>query len=155
MLLLRSKQRFDEFAELDPATGRIVRRFTEVSKAPPRVSGHYADLSGHTVALFRRRDGNLNLILGENLIYQLGDDLRVRREENSGMCALVVRNKGGVVAGYLEYELPVIDPPLEDDYVSSFVEEKDFDFGLFVQNIANNHARQERIYRDAAVLEAA
>ena len=50
---------------------------------------------------------------------------------------------------------PVIDPPLEDDYVSSFVEEEDFDFGLFVQNIANNQARQERIYRDVAILEAA
>jgi len=46
----------------------------------------------------------------------------------------------------LLYKRPDLNPPLELD-PTPFVEEEQFDFGVFVQSIVNDPARGNRIYR--------
>ena len=46
------------------------------------------------------------------------------------------------------YQRPALDPPLKYD-PTPFVEEEDFDFCLFVYNVANDPGRKARIYTKA------
>jgi hypothetical protein len=52
----------------------------------------------------------------------------------------------GRVVTELTYDLPQLNPPLSLD-PTAFVEEEDFDFGLFLHNISHDLSRQMRPYR--------
>jgi hypothetical protein len=55
----------------------------------------------------------------------------------------------GALLFSFEYNAPKLDIPLEND-PTPFVEEEDFDFLLFVNNVLKDKARRERIYNQAA-----
>lgn len=155
-MLLRSHQRFHEVAEFDPDDGKLNIRAGEVSAggAAPRISGSYARLGEHTLLLYKL-NGELYLKADALQSLLITGDITAQVEDGDGRRALLLVRGDGSPLLTVWYLPPVIDPSLEDDYVSSFVEEEDFDFGLFVRNVINSPRRRREIYRNAAVLETA
>jgi hypothetical protein len=72
------------------------------------------------------------------------DDATVIDLEQGPQSTLLVRRNRSVLHTWT-YVAPVLDPPLHED-PTPFVEDEDFDFGLFVHNVTNS-ARRRAIYR--------
>lgn len=156
MLLLRSHQRFNEVAEFDPDEGKLSIRAKEntAEGVGRRISGSYARLSKNTLLLYKL-NGELYLKVDAQQPLRITDDITAQIENHDGRKGLLILRDEGSLLLTVWYQPPVIDPPLEQDYVSSFVEEEDFDFGLFVHNVINSSRRRKEIYRNAAMLEVA
>lgn len=150
-MLLQSQEKFDEIAELDPNTGKV--SFFSKQKNPRKYSnmsqmrGWYSQLNGHLLLLYTH-DGKLFLRVDEDL-FELNEDTKVSLERGSSQNVLTILRYDALTYR-LEYKPPVIDPPLEEDFISTGVEEEDFDFCLFVHNVVNNPARRALVLQAVA-----
>ena len=142
-MLLQSYKVHDVLADFDPVTGAFLQfsRGAEPARAAGQEAGDFDYIDGKRVLVFRF-DGNL---------YMQVDDQRMRLDEISvelrcpnGRRILCVLSRGKAVLE-LTCDPPVLDPPLSDD-PTPFVEEQDFDFGLFLANLSRDRSRQSRIY---------
>jgi hypothetical protein len=77
--------------------------------------------------------------------FELTEETSVRlvRENETTNTIMLFRREDLLFAW--TYQRPLIDPPLKYD-PTPFIEEEDFDFCLFVYNVANNPGRKARIY---------
>lgn len=144
LILLRSHDKYTEFAELDSRSG-IVRWFTmAVPKvASKRIDGHVARLGGSVLCLYRDPDGMLHFRLDDHdLVLDHATVIDLERAEQNN---LVIRRADGVLLTW-RYPPPALDPPLDED-PTPFVEEEDFDFGLFLHNVTHDDVRRQTIYR--------
>ena len=140
MLIVRSQDRYDEFAELEPATGHV-RHFQVAGSSADTVpsSGWYSLLGGQMVSLYAL-GGDLYLLMnGKSYHLDHGSSVEFSRQASEN--ELTLRQNGEVLAK-LRYLRPEIDPSLDED-PSGFVDEEDFDFGLFVFNVLANQDRRE------------
>lgn len=72
--------------------------------------------------------------------------VRLVRENETTNTIMLFRGEDLLFA--CTYQRPTIDPPLKYD-PTPFVDEEDFDFCLFVYNVANDPGRKARIYTEA------
>jgi hypothetical protein len=142
-MLLQSHKSFDTMADYDPATGTFVTfsRGAEPARASGQKAGAFDSIGGKRVLLFR---------LAGMLYFQV-DSQRMRMDHYTielrsvnGRQVLRVLSNGKVVLE-LTYDPPLLDPPLAED-PTPFVEDEDFDFGLFLSNLSRDRSRQSRMY---------
>jgi hypothetical protein len=144
-MIIHSFERFGEIRQFDPVTGALTP-VSRLAGSPVPTYGHYGLLGEKSVVFYR--SGASLLLRIEGSTTPLDDTHRVSFQQNGDRRLLRVtdRSTGSIVAS-LEYTLPdpVVAP--EDD-PTPFAEAEDFDFGLFVANVANDRGRRDRIYRD-------
>lgn len=139
MIWLQLNSKYDGLAEYDHAKGMftIASRSTLGGKAPSKTDGIFAILSTVFVALYCYgqklflRIGDDCIPLTSDLIVTVSGDIKDRR--------LIVEKAGSVIAN-IDYTLDMSDQFANDP--TSFIEDEDFDFGLFVSNISKNNERQ-------------
>jgi hypothetical protein len=147
MILMQSLDKFDDLADLDINTGYIswFSRRANPAVASRPIHGHIAQLHGRILCLYRR-GGVLHFrVDGEDFELTKNTSVnleRVRHDTNR----IIVTQEGTLLFSWT-YQRRVVFPPLELD-PTPFVEEEDFDFCLFVYNVANDPERRERIYTD-------
>ena len=139
MIWLQLNSKYDGIAEYDHAKGMftIASRNTLGGKAPLKTDGVFAILSTVFVALYCFSQ-QLFLRIGDDCI-PLTSDLVVTVSGDINSRKLRVE-KAGVVVAHIDYTLDVSDQFPNDP--TPFVEDEDFDFGLFVSNISKNSERQ-------------
>ena len=144
MILLQSVDKFDEVAVLDVTVGQLTwySKQTVPDLASEPIRGHIAQLDGHTVILYR--EAEILRFRIDNDEFELTDNTRIELVRDDPHILTVYRN--GEIAIKFAYTPPIIHPSLEVD-PTPFVEEEDFDFGLFVHNVVNDVDRRNRIYR--------
>ncbi|MCP4306108.1 MAG: hypothetical protein GY788_14760 [bacterium] len=144
-----SHERYAEVADFDPESGDLT--IHERSSAPnldEPVRGRYADLLDTLVVVFRSTEGELRLKVGATTIPM--DDattvLWTRRAEDTVL--LAIRRPGsvsmdlhyGISDGLLLFEQEQSHVP------TPMAEAENFDFGLFLANLARDPERRNRIY---------
>jgi hypothetical protein len=138
MLRLRSNSVFREFLEFDPtiATTRQVKLSLAEAKEI-QINGVFDKLD-NDLALLYFFDGNLQLRIASNAVV-LGSDITVELLSTGNSRELVVMKNGLPVfrKQYRRTHFPIAWDP------TPFVEEEDFDFGLFIANIAASPERQK------------
>jgi hypothetical protein len=148
-MLVESHDRFMMIGEFDPESGAL-REVTR-DDAPPEllaqpVRGHYASLDG-TRAVLYRSGGKLWLQLDGKARPLAPGGRNVHWSRRGDSSQLILLDNGDVIAA-AEYHPRLVGPPLRDD-PTPFVEDEDWDFGLFVQNVLMNLDRARRIYTDS------
>jgi hypothetical protein len=138
-LLLRSNRSFQKLLELNPSTGQCREvPGSEVSGLPPvKANGFFDTLDGVLVGIyaFERR---LMLRVGERDI-PLDNRVEVTLSGHSRNRKLAVQKDNENLA-LVEYSILDDWDPEEDP--TPFIDDEDFDFGLFVANVASDPARR-------------
>jgi hypothetical protein len=147
-MLLRSHEAFDIIGDYNPETGEFVpfSRSQEPERPVVPVSGTYGHIAGRRVMLFRL-DGDLTLQIDGWRLPMENYTVTLRSE--NGNHVFQVSTIGGAILEWV-YAPPTIDPPLELD-PTPFVEEEDFDFGLFLANVSSDRGRQDRSYTESVL----
>ena len=140
MLWLQSSEKFEELAEFNHKTGdyRVWFRSAPEFEAPEATEGFFAFLSSTFVALYRV-GGELFLWVGSEVVH-MADDVYVSvggRAENRVLSV----QKGGQKIISFKYSLDLSDRISEDP--TPFIDDEDFDFGLFVANISQSEERKK------------
>ncbi|WP_204014234.1 hypothetical protein [Virgisporangium aurantiacum] len=128
-------------AFFDPQTGslrEVDRERSDAGRLPVR--GHYGRLDG-AIAVFYRFEGDLFVWLRGRSWRATTSFLKWRRD--GAKSQLVVSDGGGAKAA-VAYET---ESGIEHD-PTPFVEDEDFDFGLYVSNVLNDEERSSRIYQE-------
>lgn len=143
MIWLQSNKRFNDLAQLDPDTGVVTMqsRITLGNKVPQNTEGFFAVLSTIFIALYKFGQG-LFIRIGNECI-PLTDDVIVNVSGNPKNRELIVEKEGQEITR-LDYSLDqskmIVDDP------TPFIDDEDFDFGLFVSNISKN-TKRKRIFQ--------
>jgi hypothetical protein len=144
-MLLRSHQSFSTLANYDPFTGSFAtfsRNAERAGGVTDPCEGSFDTIGKHRVLLFRSSD-----VLYLEVDYQrLPMDGLIFELANSQGNRLLRITKQGVVLHELVYSNNQLPTSFADD-PTAFAEEEDFDFGLFLVNLSQDKARQERIYQ--------
>ena len=144
MILLQSKDEFDSLAELDLLTGQLTwhSKQTNPDLAKRPSCGSISHVQGRVMALYAI-DGNLHFWIDKE-DFILADDVEVDFERlRNGSNHIRLLHDKTVLFDWM-YEQPVIEPRLGVD-TTAFVDEEDFDFGLFVFNVLNDIGRYTRL----------
>ena len=149
MIILQSTDRFDSISALDADTGRIswFSRSEDSTLPSGPVQGHIAELQQRTLCLYRR-EGSLHFRVDDE-DFELTEETSVRLVRENEATNAIMLFRGEDLLFSWTYQRPAIDPPLKYDPIP-FIEEEDFDFCLFVYNVANNPDRKERIYTETS-----
>ncbi len=141
MILLLSKNRYDKLAFLDFETGDLEFRSRDNEFDPPinSIQGVFSKMGRHILCLYRYKDAlyfranekNVELTAESKVLLE---NLCCRRRR------LTVKQKGGKVCQITYFRPISLIPPSLDP--TPYVEEEDFDFGLFVYNVANDPERR-------------
>jgi hypothetical protein len=142
-MILKRHTVFDILADYDPATDTFVTfsRTSDPGRASAQVTGAF-DFLGDTRVLLFRLEGILYLQFSTQRMRMADHTIEVK-SISGGRVLRVLSDKAVMLE--LIYEPAIIDPPLSQD-PTPFVEEEDFDFGLFLANLSHNRARQARVY---------
>jgi len=143
-MYVESFDRFSEVGEFDPESGTLDTYDRESAPTGERlVQGHYTTLAG-TRVVFYRHAGDLWLRIGDR-VWKLAGDTSVAWSNADGISLLVVTESGRQLAN-LEYESEGKD---EDD-LTAFGSDEDWDIGLFLSNVLHDQGRRQRIYTESA-----
>lgn len=150
-MLIQSHGRFDEVAEIDGASGNIIRVLSK--KEQPQITdwceeGVYSMIEG-TYACLYRYENRLFLRVGSERVDVSDKEIwaivtqknacqtfRLYRARDKCRTFQLYRGQCPIIS--FQYKAPIIDPPLDLDPFSCFVEEEHFDFFLFVRNVLKN-----------------
>jgi hypothetical protein len=137
---LQNSDVYDELAELDPASGRyrVQRRQALRAGVAVKTDGTFALLGGVFAALYKFGDELILRVKG--VAIPLGRDVSVSVSGPSNCRVLSVVASGREVIRH-EYYLDLSTKFPNDP--TPFVEDEDFDFGLFVANVAKAPERQD------------
>jgi hypothetical protein len=141
MILLRSFDKYNRFADFDPQTGQLRERSARSLGGPQRFQGFFTTLGGQRIALYRASDGIH--VHCQDKDFELSRAHVDRRREGQQYLLDLSDANGSVVS--VRYSPPALYPPLEMD-PTAFVEEEDFDFGLLLSNISKDPVRQSRMF---------
>jgi hypothetical protein len=140
ILILQSKSTYARLLELNQINGfyRETRRVVIEGVYPKlKINGVFEFLNGVLVALYATA-GCLTLRVG-NKVMVLDKDVEVIANGDSNSRLLTV-NQGGNKVVSLIYSIS--DASVSSDDLTPFVENEDFDFGLFVANVTSNAGRR-------------
>ncbi len=140
MIWLQSNERYDTLAQYDPEQGvfSIKTKTESGDQVTEKTDGFFSVLSDVFVALYRSEHA-LFLCVGDQRIV-LTDDLRINVSGGADQRQLIVKKHSTIITQLtycLDEEENLADDP------TPFIEDEDFDFGLFVANVANNHKRKQ------------
>jgi hypothetical protein len=143
-VLLQSQDVFDELAEVNTETWQVsfLSKRQDPSLARKPVSGRYSIVDGEMCALYRL-DNKLCLRVGEQT-FEITDAVEARLNRQPDIHIFQLLSNGNLLLEFT-YSAPTLDVPLTDD-PTPFVEEEDFDFPLFVNNVLHDTGRRQRIY---------
>lgn len=142
-ILLQSFDSIGELVELDPDS-RNIQSFCKVehdNAGKESICGFYATLGDKTLAFYLHED-HLYFQVNESY-YVIAENPRVELDYKGVGATLRLEIKSDTTLK-ISYERPILVVPLEED-PTPFVEEEDFDFGLFIFNILTHQARKERL----------
>ena len=134
MVLLQSNDRFNEVAELSLDAGDW--RVTQRSDESRPTDGFYSIL-GKTFCAVVRSGGKLLIRIGETQM-ELTEDVSIEVSGPSSKRVLVVSREG---IPCVRHEYSCLKGHIEGD-MTPFIEDEDFDFGLFLSNLSRNPRRQ-------------
>lgn len=157
MVLIRNHRKATELATLDPKTGNM-KFYTEKDNpelATLPIKGHYSLIAGQILCFYKydnkfffriddktiELDNDTHVELFKRAKYKIFQKYRILQKYR----IFQICKKNEIILNF-EYLPEKIDPPLELDFISSFVEEEDFDLCLYVRNVANDPERRDRIY---------
>jgi hypothetical protein len=146
-VILRSFDEYDVLVSFSPESGKIERTSqAELGTGRElRVEGEYAYLGNVLVAVYRSEDQLYFQAQGQ--IVALDSSTTVDHQCEGGLCRLKVRQSGqGGKVIQVDYLEPDLILPIEDD-PTPFIDAEQFDFGLFVSNLAKDSDRCSRVYR--------
>lgn len=143
-MLLQSHRSFDTAVNYDPTTGRFdpFSRRAEPNRVAGQLSGVFDHIGGKRVLLYRLGDGLYLEIDGQRL--HLETHVVVVQAVNGCRLLQVLSDGRSVIE--MTYDPPLLDPPLSLD-PTAFIEEEDFDFGLFLHNVSHDRSRQTHMYQ--------
>lgn len=139
MIWLQSNDKYDELAEYEHGKGTFTTASRNVlgSNVPSSTDGIFSILSAVFVALYKFDQG-LFVRIGDQCI-PLADDVIVTVSGNVNNRLLTVKKAGKEIVHFCY----VLDGSKEiSDDPTPFIEDEDFDFGLFVSNISTNEKRK-------------
>lgn len=139
---IQSKDEFDCVAQFDPSTGSIEKHSrTKLAQHAPKwseLAGSFSEVHDDVFVLYRnddrlifRTNDNAFVLDGRTVVNVTGDGYKKR------MC--VERSEVAV----LEFEYELVSSNAISDDPTPFVDDEDFDFGLFVSNISKSAERRE------------
>ena len=131
-MMLRSPYTFKDLADFNPESGEV--SFFTCDYPVVKQSGWFERLACHFLAVFKYR-GQLFLRIDQDTI-RLNEVERSEFRRGNGYHYLTVFGAQNRTFR-IEYKKPVIDPSWENG-IHAFVEEDDFDFGLFLHNLISN-----------------
>ncbi|MFJ6480953.1 hypothetical protein ACIQK6_12640 [Streptomyces sp. NPDC091682] len=139
MMIIRSFDRYGEWAGFEPATGslEVHGRGEPTPPGAPDPTGHYGTL-GDVPVVFYRHGATLHLRIGDQEI-GLGSSPEARHERLGGRCRLTIGSTSVVYAAPATLIDPAEDP-------TPFAEPEDFDIGLFIVNVLEDPARRDSLY---------
>lgn len=145
MILLQSYDRYDDLLELDFVTGaiRFLSRAKEPQLASETIRGMYSTLCSDVVLLYRRNDRLFLRARGQDIEVDDTTAFVLKRAFPQSRLTVV---RGGNALFQWDYETPIPVPPLADD-PTPFVEEEDFDFGLFLSHVTADPDRKTRLFQ--------
>ncbi len=139
MLWLQDNEKYDKLMLLAPDSGQLTPQSRHLlgSEAPTQVDGFFAFLGGVLVALYRCR-GELVLRV-DHVNIPLADNIVVEVDGPSSRRVLSVLRDGHEIV----QRVYAIDESLKfPEDPTSFLDDEDFDFGLYVANISQNRKRK-------------
>jgi hypothetical protein len=142
MIWLQQNSKYDGLAEYEHTSGmfKLSSRKTLGNNVPLKTDGVFSILSTVFVALY---------CFNQQLFLRIGDDcipiisdlvITVTGDVNNRKLCV---EKAGVVVAQIDYTLDMSDQFSNDP--TAFVEDEDFDFGLFVSNVSKRSERQRVI----------
>ncbi|MBN1254275.1 MAG: hypothetical protein JXA50_03285 [Deltaproteobacteria bacterium] len=145
MIFLQNNNNFDEIAEYDTETGNyyLHLKSTLKSKQPIKTNGFYAFLSDMFFALYVDK-GELKLRFTKSIII-LSDNIKIEisgKPESRNLQIIEDRNI------LFEHKYSIDIPNNFQDDPTPFVEDEDFDFGLFIANISKDKIRKKVLLGD-------
>lgn len=139
MIWLQSNETYNEIAEYDHFSGSyLIKSRDSVSKSSlSNIDGTYAFLSNEFVAIYKFGT-EMFVRIGTHSIQLIGDVKITVKGDPASRKLSVKKNKE---------ELVTVNYALNNSNVYShdptpFIDDEDFDFGLFISNIASNESRK-------------
>lgn len=139
-MLVQCFDRYDVIADFDTVTGLVAPRSRPTSVAVWDTDGWYASLDGASV-VFYRHGGELKVRINST-IFHLDRSASIAWARHSGRSILQVQDASSVVV--LSYAAGVPLGSLADD-PTPFVEDEDWDLGLFMFNVLSDPQRAELV----------
>jgi hypothetical protein len=144
-MIIDSFDRYGEVRDFDVVTG-VLGPATTSGVNTRATHGHYCRL-GDTSLVFYRSGETLLLRIGETVVpVDNNSSITYNRVKDRRVLEVTVKATSAIAAR-VEYALPkpVVAPEVDP---TPFAEPEDFDFGLFISNVASDPQRWSRIYRD-------
>jgi hypothetical protein len=138
-MFLRDFENYDSVIELSKI---IVTEVNDNSSAC--VAGVYKNFNENKVFLYRK-EGKLKLGINDKEILVTNRTRVILNVTNFNNYNLSVYDDNKLFFE-LNYFFDSKDYIFEEDYVSSFIEEEDFNFGLFLENVINNEGRRNSVF---------
>jgi hypothetical protein len=146
MLFLQNNEEFarigvlasDEGGELSESDREVLQRVPQA-----RIVGAYSRVGGRIVGVFRSAGALFLLVDSRAIDWQLVQSVFLEDQPADR------RRLRVVIPGeefHVEYAKPVLDPPLSSTH-EPFVEDEDYEFCLFVRNLAIDPGRRARVFR--------
>ncbi len=137
MIWLQSNDKYDELAQYDHASGAYKNASRKAMTASLNTDGTFSILAGTFVALYNfeqllfLRIGDECICLSEDVVATVSGGINNR--------SLTVKKSKSEIL-HLDYSLDH-SPQFSND-PTPFIEDEDFDFGLFVSNISKSEERK-------------
>lgn len=146
MLCLQNNEDFARIGVLASASGgKLQESGREVLQQVPqaRIVGAYSRVGDRIVGVFRSAETLYLLIDDRAIAWQCVQSVVLEDQAANRRCLRVVVPGEEIL---IDYARPVLEPPLSSVY-EPFVEDEDYEFCLFVRNIAADPVRRERVFR--------
>jgi hypothetical protein len=142
MIWLYSHNEYDYLGRFDPNTGHLKKTSLKGlgSEAPDitEFAGSFPEVKGGLFVLYRHRGQVIFWAFGNEFVL---DGQTIVDVDGSGRNRCLSIKTMGKSVSELEYEL-LNDGPIPGD-LTPFIDDEDFDFGLFVSNISKDQDRRE------------
>ncbi len=142
-MLVQYHERFDVIAEFDPESGRVQPLPRPDGLSPGGTDGWFAILGGVCV-VFYRQAARLRLQIGGRT-FDLDGDASVDWRVEDRTAVFTVTDESGQVM--LRYTSGPSSGPWVSDDPTPFVEEEDWDLGLFISNVIFDEERSDLVRR--------
>lgn len=148
MIYLQSKEEFDKIAKLNVETGEATYESKSNLTGDEKLlfSGTFAEVDSETVFFFRYDDKLLLKIKGESFL--LHDNTTTNweiRKDNAIHAVFSIMEREKVI--YEKKYRPFTSDMVIKNDLTAFVDEEDYDFFVFINNVLNSKERRRDIYR--------
>lgn len=153
MIYLQSKELFNQFAKLNIETGEAhyENKSNLIEGEKILFSGTFSEVDNEAVFFFRH-DGQLFLKIKDKtfLIHDYTTSNWEIMKSNT-IYAIFSISEGGKVIYKKKYR-PFTSKKVIKDDLTAFVDEEDYDFFVFINNVLNSRERRTDIYKEKFVL---